>query len=192
MSLGGVSCDLQEGLCHTQFCCTQSPCLCSRPLLTQCTSAGGTQTLKGKSDSVSVGSPGVHKVLFEPSECLWQVWGLILNVISPLLPSCWGFSFALGHEISPQSHSSAAQPLLQHLLSCWGFSVLGPGVSPHSCSSATQSMLQCRSHEIKRRFLLGRNVMTNLNSFLKIKKQRCYFANESPSSQSYSFSSSHV
>ena len=25
------------------------------------------------------------------------VWGLIRNVISPLLPSCWGFSFALGH-----------------------------------------------------------------------------------------------
>ena len=33
--------------------------------------------------------------LFEPSECLWCVWGLILNVILPLLPSCWGFSFAL-------------------------------------------------------------------------------------------------
>ena len=34
--------------------------------------------------------------------------------------------------------------------------------------------------------------MTNLNSFLKIKKQRCYFANESPSSQSYSFPSSNI
>ena len=34
--------------------------------------------------------------LFGPSEHLWRVWGLILNVISPLLPSCWGFSFALG------------------------------------------------------------------------------------------------
>ena len=30
-----------------------------------------TQTLKGRSGSVSVGSPGVHKVLFEPSEHLW-------------------------------------------------------------------------------------------------------------------------
>ena len=59
-----------------------------------------TQTLKGRSGSVSVGSPGVHKVLFEPSECLWQVWGLILSVISPLFPSCWGFSFALGHGVS--------------------------------------------------------------------------------------------
>ena len=40
--------------------------------------------------------PGAHEVLFEPSEHLWQVWGLIPNVILPLLPSCWGFSFALG------------------------------------------------------------------------------------------------
>ena len=37
-----------------------------------------------------------HTVLFEPSECLWQVWSLILNTISPLLPSCWGFSFTYG------------------------------------------------------------------------------------------------
>ena len=32
-----------------------------------CTSIGDTQTLKGRSGSVSVGSLGVHKVLFEPS-----------------------------------------------------------------------------------------------------------------------------
>ena len=32
---GGVNGNLlQEGLCHTQVCCTQSPCPCSRPLLT--------------------------------------------------------------------------------------------------------------------------------------------------------------
>ena len=40
-------------------------------------------------------SPSVPKVLFEPSECLWQVWGLFLNMILPLVPLCWGFSFAL-------------------------------------------------------------------------------------------------
>ena len=34
--------------------------------------------------------------LFEPSECLWRVRGLIVSAISPLLPSCWGFLFALG------------------------------------------------------------------------------------------------
>ena len=36
------------------------------------------------------------------------------------------------------------------------------------------------SHEIKRRLLLGRKVMTNLDS--NIKKQRHYFANKGPSS----------
>ena len=61
---------LQEGLCHTQVCCTQSPCPCGRPLLT-CTSTEDAQTLKGKSGSVSVGSPSAHKVLCEPSEHLW-------------------------------------------------------------------------------------------------------------------------
>ena len=34
--------------------------------------------------------------MFEPSKSLWQLWGLILNAVLPLLPSCWGFSFALG------------------------------------------------------------------------------------------------
>ena len=37
---------------------------------------------------------------FESSERLWWVRGLILNAISPLLPSYWGFSFALGHGVS--------------------------------------------------------------------------------------------
>ena len=45
-------------------------------------------------------SPGVHKVLFEPSKCLWQVWGLFLNMILRLVQSCWGFSFALGCGVS--------------------------------------------------------------------------------------------
>ena len=46
------------------------------------------------------------------------------------------------------------------------------------------------SHEIKRRLLLGRKVMTNLDRILK--KQKHYFANKGPSSQGYVFSSSHV
>ena len=46
------------------------------------------------------------------------------------------------------------------------------------------------SHEIKRRLLLGRKAMTNLESILKSKRH--YFANKGPSSQSYGFSSSHV
>ena len=47
----------------------------------------------------------------------------------------------------------------------------------------------CR-HEIKRRLLLGRNVMTNLDSILK--KRGHYFANKDLSGQSYGFSSGHV
>ena len=40
----GVDGDLlQEGLCHTQVCCTQSPCPCGRPLLTR-TSTEDAQT----------------------------------------------------------------------------------------------------------------------------------------------------
>ena len=46
-----------------------------------------------------MGSPGAHKVLFEPSEGLWPVWGLILNMILSLLPFWWIFSFALEHEV---------------------------------------------------------------------------------------------
>ena len=45
------------------------------------------------------------------------------------------------------------------------------------------------SHEIKRRLLLGRKVMTNLDSILK---SRDYFVNKGPSSQGYCSSSGHV
>ena len=45
------------------------------------------------------------------------------------------------------------------------------------------------SHEIKRCLLLGRNAMTNLDSILK---SRDYSANKGLSSQSCSFSGSHV
>ena len=42
------------------------------------------------------------------------------------------------------------------------------------------------SHEIKRRLLLGRKVMTNLDSIFKA--ETYYFANKGPSSQGYLFS----
>ena len=45
------------------------------------------------------------------------------------------------------------------------------------------------SPEIERRLLLGKKVMTNLDSILK---SRNYFADKGPSSQGYGFSSSHV
>ena len=43
-------------------------------------------------------------------------------------------------------------------------------------------------HKIKRCLLLGRKIMTNLESILK---NRNYFVNKGPSSQSYGFSSIH-
>ena len=46
------------------------------------------------------------------------------------------------------------------------------------------------SHEMKRRLLLGRKAMTSPDSILE--KQRHYFADKGPSSQSYGFSNSHV
>ena len=45
-------------------------------------------------------------------------------------------------------------------------------------------------HEIKRHLLLGRKVMTNLDSIFK--KHRHNSANKVPSSQSFGFSTSHV
>ena len=45
------------------------------------------------------------------------------------------------------------------------------------------------SHEIKRRLLLGRKLMTNLDSIFK---SRHYFARKGLSSQGYGFSSGHV
>ena len=61
----GVNGDLlQEGLCHTQVCCTQSHGPCDSPLRTR-TSTGDTQH---SSVSVSVGSlgPGAHKICLNP------------------------------------------------------------------------------------------------------------------------------
>ena len=94
---GGVNGDLlQEGLCHTQVCCTQNPCPCGSPLLT-CTSTGDTQTQFWFS---LCGVSGSWCAQFEPFEHLWRVCSLILNAISPLLRSCWGFFFALGCGVS--------------------------------------------------------------------------------------------
>ena len=46
------------------------------------------------------------------------------------------------------------------------------------------------SHEIKRRLLLGRKVMTNLDSIFK--SRDIIFVNKVPSSQGYGFSRGHV
>ena len=111
------------------------------------------ETLKHSSVSASMGSldPGAHGFV-------WALWaslvgmGLILNTILPLLPSCWGFSFALGRGVSPHSRSSATQPLLQHHAATapvptvlLGHLCPWTGLYPHSCSSAVQLPLQCHT-----------------------------------------------
>ena len=48
------------------------------------------------------------------------------------------------------------------------------------------------SREIKRHLLLGRKIMTNLDSILKSRDFNNYFANKGQSSHAYGFSSSHV
>ena len=57
------------------------------------------------------------------------------------------------------------------------------------CSKITAVTGDC-SHKIKRRLLLGRKSMSNLDSILK--KLRHYFADKGPYNQGYGFSSSHV
>ena len=90
------------------------PCARGRPLL-NCTSTGDTHTQFWLSLCGGSGS-WCMQGLFEPFKCLWQVWGLILILISPFLPSCWAFSFALrcgvsfygGIQHSPVDSCSAA------------------------------------------------------------------------------------
>ena len=80
---GGVNGNLLlEGLCHTQVCCTQSPCPCSSPLLTW-TSTGDTHTQFCLSLFGVCGSL-CGQGWFEPSEHLWWKRDLILNLNSPL------------------------------------------------------------------------------------------------------------
>ena len=55
---------------------------------------------------------------------------------------------------------------------------------------APKSLQMDSSHEIKRHLLLGRKVMTNLDSILK--SRDITLSNKVPSSQGYGFSSSHV
>ena len=58
-----------------------------------------------------------------------------------------------------------------------------------SSGSKTTADGDC-SHEIKRHLLLGRKVMTNIDSILK--SRDITFANKNPSSHGYGFSSGHV
>ena len=103
------------------ICCTQpypsllypEPLPLWQSLLTH-TCTGGVQTQFCLS---LCGVPGswCAQGLFEPSESLWQGCSLILNVNSPLLPSCGGsLSLDVGYLLT-------ATPMWHSCCSCWGF-----------------------------------------------------------------------
>ena len=94
---------LQEGLCHTQVCCTQNPCplwQATADLYLHRRHSSTQRQVWFSLCGVSWCVQGFVWALRVFGPYLWQVWGLILNVVSPLLPSCWGFSFAIGHGVS--------------------------------------------------------------------------------------------
>ena len=134
----GVNGDLlQEGLCHTQVYCTQSCCPCSRPLINQ-TSTGDTQTQFCLS-LCGVSRSWCTQGMFEPSDCLWQVCGLILNVISSLLPSC---------EASSLPFSFAPEPtILLGLFCSWKRGISSQSLQPHA---AIQDKLKVVKQEMTR------------------------------------------
>ena len=98
---GGASGNLlQEGLCHTQVCCTQSPCPYGRALLT-CTSSVGTQTQFCPS-LCGISGPDVHKVCLSPlsvslasmgfdSKCDFNLIAILLRLL--LYPWTWSIFF---------------------------------------------------------------------------------------------------
>ena len=109
--------------------------------------------------------------------CPW-LWGISSQPLQHV-SSYWGFS-DLGHEVSPHGCSGGAQPPLLaldlgYLLTAAPCPTTSWQTDGEAVGTATDSTLggskitadgDC-SHEIKRRLLLGRKVMTNLDSLLK-------------------------
>ena len=156
------------------------PCLCQRlldtprpaapralaPRALHCWPIPAQETPKHSSVSVSVGSlgPGVHKVFLSPLIISLRVWGLILNSILPLLPSCWGFSFALWHGVSPQSRSSTAQRLLQKGLQLW----LNKDLEIRDYPELSKWVLYAVGMSLMKREVVG-----NLTQIYKQKRRQC-------------------
>ena len=77
--------------------------------------------------------------MFEPSDYLWKVWGLIINVILPLIPCCWGSSKSLQLHTAatpvPHSHHSSTYHLVGtsknngKFLKRWDYQTTGPASS---------------------------------------------------------------
>ena len=119
------------------------------------------------------------QALFEPSKHLWRVWGLIQNVISPLLPSCWGSSFALGHGVSFLVGSNSLQStLVQQCVVILAFSqeMSACSSTPPSWTGTLPSILclqncfQCYYHfgEITNLAALQKNSLLSWQGFVAV------------------------
>ena len=82
---GGVNCNfLQEDLCHTQVCCTQSPCPCGSPQI-------DSRDYLHKRDSNTV-----------LSQSLWSPWVFVRTwFVWALWASLAGMGFDFKHEFAP-------------------------------------------------------------------------------------------
>ena len=105
------------------------------PVAVHCWTISPQKTLKHSSLSLcGIPGPWSTQGLFEPSQCLWREWGLILNVNSP--PP----TILLGLLLCPWLPAIFSLSL-KHLPSYWGFSDLECGVSPQGQSNEAQPLL---------------------------------------------------
>ena len=128
----GINGDLfQEGLCHTQVCCTQSPL----PAVDHCQPIPPQETFKHSYVSVSVGpqGPGANRFV-------WALWvslaGMGFDSKLKFIPP----TISLGLLLRTQILGISSQPL-QSLPSYWSFSAFGRGVYPYGQPSEVQSLL---------------------------------------------------
>ena len=117
---GGVNGDLlQEGLCYTQVCCTQSPC--SRPLLTH-TSTGDIKWVLGSiTTSKASGGDGISVELFQSlKDDALKVLHSICQQIwkTQQWPQDWEsqFSFQSQRKTMPKNVKTTAQLSSSHTL----------------------------------------------------------------------------
>ena len=115
---GGVNDDLlQDGLCHTQLCCTQSPHPCGRPLLTW-TSAGDTQTQFWLSHCGLgmrfVPFPGLSSSGYQVAGEHTEPGRPCILIISPVLdtqfPGCTARALSQMHHVSSGELTSGCNP----------------------------------------------------------------------------------
>ena len=86
--------------CAPQNCCCKSPCPHALQETFKHLQAGLTWSLVcGGVTVLFLGSGCTQGFFFVPSKHLWQVWGLILNGITPLLLPYCCISFALGYGV---------------------------------------------------------------------------------------------